>query len=126
MAERRPAKGLLGGMLGLFGTPWTVSAEESAGDGGSEGAGTEPDDEGAPCFAQWRDAGEIEHVFAHFRLRLRVRVGRTAAEKSSDAGEWIEPGEISTEAFPSIFAKAVRAALQADKESSSSQGGGPA
>jgi A/G-specific adenine glycosylase len=47
---RRPAKGLLGGMLALPEEP--------------------------PAAVEWADAGEIEHVFTHFALTLRVQAAR--------------------------------------------------
>ncbi len=50
---RRPAKGLLGGMLALPEEP--------------------------PAEVEWADAGEIQHVFTHFALTLRVRAARMAA-----------------------------------------------
>lgn len=87
---RRPAKGLLGGMLGLPTTAW---------------AGARPDALGeAPVVADWRRVGEIEHVFTHFHLTLEV----WAAE-----GEALE-GAVWTrdlDALPSVFRKAARLAL---------------
>jgi A/G-specific adenine glycosylase len=50
---RRPDKGLLGGMLAL--------------------------PETAPATVEWREAGEIQHVFTHFALTLAVRAARVAA-----------------------------------------------
>ncbi len=49
---RRPDKGLLGGMLAL--------------------------PEEAPAMVNWREAGEIQHVFTHFALTLTVRAARVA------------------------------------------------
>jgi A/G-specific adenine glycosylase len=49
---RRPAKGLLGGMLAL------------------------PED--PPAEVVWADAGEIQHIFTHFALTLRVQAARGA------------------------------------------------
>jgi len=51
--EKRPDKGLLGGMMGL------------------------PDT--APVAADWRPGGEVEHVFTHFALTVEVFVARVAA-----------------------------------------------
>ena len=62
LLERRPAKGLLGGMLGLPGTDWT------------EGREIVP---APPIAAEWDDAGaEVRHTFTHFHLRLGIEVAR--------------------------------------------------
>ncbi len=61
LLRKRPAKGLLGGMDELPGTPWRDSAWNEA------EAMTF-----APHPAGWRDVGEVRHVFTHFELRLTV------------------------------------------------------
>jgi A/G-specific adenine glycosylase len=91
---RRPARGLLGGMLALptsvwRAEPWTDAEDLAA----------------APVSAVWREAGEIDHGFTHFTLTLRI----FRAE-----GEWA--GAIWTprsgiEAMPSVFLKAARRGL---------------
>ena len=55
LLERRPDKGLLGGMLGIPGDGWD-------GQGGP-----------APAAADWQDIGEVRHTFTHFHLILTVR-----------------------------------------------------
>ncbi len=55
--EKRPDKGLLGGMLGWPGTHW---AQEHA---------TE-----APFNAEWDELGDVRHTFTHFHLVLTVHV----------------------------------------------------
>lgn len=89
--ERRPEKGLLGGMLGLPGTPWT----EEAGDALSH----------APAKTKWRKAGAIEHVFTHFRLTLDVYTGDApkSFRRKSDQ-QWIAPGQAK---LPTVMKKAV-------------------
>jgi A/G-specific adenine glycosylase len=58
LLERRPDKGLLGGMLGWPGSDW--------GDAPSERP---------PLDADWRDPGaEVRHTFTHFHLRLQLRI----------------------------------------------------
>ncbi len=52
LLERRPPKGLLGGMMALPEAP--------------------------PVKAQWRSAGEIRHVFTHFSLTLRIKLAVVA------------------------------------------------
>ncbi len=90
---RRPPKGLLGGMLGLptsewRAAPWTDAEAEAA----------------APVEANWRDAGEIDHVFTHFALTLRV----LRAEGTMEA-EWTPRAGL--DALPSVFLKAAKAGL---------------
>ncbi|NEY90169.1 A/G-specific adenine glycosylase [Tabrizicola oligotrophica] len=60
LVERRPERGLLGGMLGFPGDAW---------DGGGGPA---------PVSANWTDAGEVRHTFTHFHLQLRVMVATGA------------------------------------------------
>jgi A/G-specific adenine glycosylase len=90
---RRPPKGLLGGMLALPTSDWTHAPL-------SRGQALDA----APVLADWRAAGEIEHVFTHFSLTLRV----LKAEGQMDA-IWTSQAEL--EALPSVFLKAARRAL---------------
>ncbi len=56
LMERRPDKGLLGGMLGWPGSDWTDAPESSP-----------------PFPAEWRQlSGEVRHTFTHFHLILRI------------------------------------------------------
>jgi A/G-specific adenine glycosylase len=88
---RRPAKGLLGGMLGLPTSDWNAAPLSDA-----EAIAS------APTVAEWRRAGEVEHVFTHFALTL------TVYEASGDMeAEWI--GDLSV--LPSVFLKAARVAF---------------
>jgi A/G-specific adenine glycosylase len=91
---RRPARGLLGGMLGLptsdwRAEPWTRAEAIAA----------------APVAADWRPAGEIRHVFTHFALTLAVY----RAEGDWPAAIWTPRAEL--EAMPSVFLKAAKKAL---------------
>jgi A/G-specific adenine glycosylase len=79
---RRPAKGLLGGMLALPESP--------------------------PLAAEWADAGEIQHVFTHFALTLRVRAARTAVLPD---GALREPAKNAP--LPSVMRKALDAGRRA-------------
>ena len=73
---RRPAKGLLGGMLAL--------------------------PEERPAQAAWRDAGAVDHVFTHFSLTMQLR----CAEGEADAaGLWWPVERISEAGLPTLFAK---------------------
>lgn len=93
---RRPAKGLLGGMLGLptsdwRGVPWTEAEAVAA----------------APVSAAWRPAGEIEHLFTHFALTLTVM----RAETDEGSPDWVWTPRSGLDALPSVFLKAARAGL---------------
>lgn len=88
LLERRPDKGLLGGMLGLPGSDW---AEGEAGD-----------IESAPAKSVWRERGEVRHVFTHFSLALTVWQGALAGQRPK--GQWVEVGNV--DGLPSVFAKA--------------------
>ena len=88
---RRPDKGLLGGMLGLPTSDWTAAPPT--------------DLQGAPAGAAWREAGEIEHVFTHFSLTLRVLL----AEGETTGVVWTARSGLG--ALPSVFLKAARLAL---------------
>jgi A/G-specific adenine glycosylase len=89
---RRPPKGLLGGMLGLPTSEWRGAALSEA-----EALAA------APAKATWRSAGEVEHVFTHFSLSLRVM----RAEGDADDVIWTR----DLGALPSVFLKAARAGL---------------
>ena len=75
---RRPAKGLLGGMLAL-----PVEAE--------------------PCPAAWEEAGTVEHVFTHFALTMRLLC---AVETDAQVGgEWWPVNRLAEAGLPTLFAK---------------------
>ncbi len=87
LTERRPERGLLGGMLALPSTGWAAS----------------PPDPAPPFEADWRPAGEVRHTFTHFHLRLAVLWTRVE----------VLPGEAPPAAeaeavMPTVFAKASR------------------
>ena len=76
---RRPARGLLGGMLAL-----------------------PTDSEGAPAEAQWREAGSVDHVFTHFALTMTLLCA-DAEERPS--GTWWPIERIGEAGLPTLFAK---------------------
>ena len=73
---RRPARGLLGGMLALPEEP--------------------------PAAADWEDAGAVEHVFTHFSLTMALLCARTAARPE---GHWHPAATIAEAGLPTLFAK---------------------
>lgn len=74
---RRPAEGLLGGMLALPEAP--------------------------PADAGWEEAGSVSHVFTHFALEMRVLCAE--APRRID-GLWHPVHAIAEAGLPTVFAKA--------------------
>jgi len=101
LARRRPPRGLLGGMTEFFGTDW----REGRGD--ERGEAWAPDFAAAPCArANWRLAGEIDHVFTHFALRLSVFVAAAPADfEAPENGFWIAARDLEAAALPSVMRK---------------------
>ncbi len=99
---RRPARGLLGGMLALPTGPWTE-------------AGDAPGLAGAPADGAWADAGHVRHIFTHFALDLRVVVLRDP-RAARCAGEWWPVDAIADAGMPTLFAKAAERAMAARVE----------
>ena len=75
---RRPAKGLLGGMLAL------------------------PTD-APPAKAAWREAGSVDHVFTHFTLNMRLLCAE--AEGEAPEGLWHPIPELGEAGLPTLFAR---------------------
>nr|WP_233355630.1 A/G-specific adenine glycosylase [Henriciella litoralis] len=93
LTERRPDKGLLGGMLGLPTSSWV--------------------EEGEPASADWlpdeaEQIGDVRHVFTHFELRLSVF--SSAEGLPVHKGDWT-PVEKAADGLPSVFRKALKLAL---------------
>ena len=88
LVEKRPEKGLLGGMLGFPGDAW-------------DGAGG-----GAPLDVLWRDAGEVRHTFTHFHLILQVRTA--LGNGNPERGQFIT--DFRPDDLPTLMRKAWDAA----------------
>ena len=99
---RRPAKGLLGGMLALPSGDWS-------GGTGSSGAGA---GDGVPGPADWQEAGAVDHVFTHFALHLRLFCAR--ASRRCD-GLWWPIERLGDAGLPTVFAKAAARAANWQK-----------
>ena len=87
MTERRPDKGLLGGMLGLPTSDWAEALPATK----------------FPSQANWEAVGEVRHVFTHFALTLTVWRAE-AAQPLTDLQQ-------TENALPRIFVKALKLAL---------------
>jgi len=90
LLERRPDKGLLGGMLGWPGGDWAETATEAP-----------------PIDAPWRDPGaEVRHTFTHFHLRLALRVADLPASATPRTGQFIPHHAFRPGQLPTVMRKA--------------------
>ena len=90
--RQRGPKGMLAKMTEVPGSDWL-------------------DAKAAPSFpvaAAWRPAGEVVHVFTHFRLTLSVWSAETG--EALDEGWWSAREALSGEALPSLFRKVLKQA----------------
>lgn len=88
LTETRPERGLLGGMMGLPTSDWADSLSEPK----------------FPMPSDWREIGQVRHVFTHFSLTLNVW---QAQLEDFDAKT---PLAIAADHLPSVFAKALKLA----------------
>ena len=93
LVERRPGRGLLGGMMGFPGGGW-------------DGAEAAP-----PLDAEWRNAGEVRHTFTHFHLILQVMTAETEAPPRR--GAWAKMPDFHPSDLPTLMRKAHDLALPA-------------
>jgi A/G-specific adenine glycosylase len=90
LLERRPDKGLLGGMLGWPGSDWVDTSE--------------PLPTGAlPINTQWTQlAGDVRHTFTHFHLILTVMQAQVPAETK---GTFVAPTDFRPSDLPTVMRK---------------------
>ena len=98
LLQRRPPRGLLGGMTELPGTPWRGEAWTDA-----------EADVLAPLPADWRPVGQVRHGFTHFALTLAVRGARCDEVPAATlAGRFLRPMDaLEGEALPTLMRKAL-------------------
>jgi A/G-specific adenine glycosylase len=90
LLERRPEKGLLGGMLGWPGSDWGDAPQEAP-----------------PLQTNWRDPGlEVRHTFTHFHLRLSLRLAEVGADTQPDRGSFVPRAEFRPADLPTVMRKA--------------------
>ncbi|MDE4132316.1 A/G-specific adenine glycosylase [Phaeobacter sp. QD34_3] len=91
LLERRPDKGLLGGMLGWPGSEWN-----------------EVPDPAAPFEADWQDLGaEVRHTFTHFHLILQVMRAELPEDFAPKTGqEMIARHDFRPSDLPTVMRKA--------------------
>ena len=88
LMERRPDKGLLGGMLGWPGSEWREEAVQG-----------DP-----PMEGDWREVGDIRHTFTHFHLELAVFVAESV-EGEAEIGSFLPRTEFSPSDLPTVMRK---------------------
>ncbi|MFD1156553.1 A/G-specific adenine glycosylase [Roseovarius aestuarii] len=89
LLERRPDKGLLGGMLGWPGSDW------------SEAPAPAP-----PLQANWQTLpDEARHTFTHFHLRLRIDVTIINGPVDPEIGEFIPRQRFKPSELPTVMRK---------------------
>lgn len=101
LLERRPGRGLLGGMLGWPGSDWNEAPQEAP-----------------PLVADWRRLpGEVRHTFTHFHLRLSLRLASVAMEAEPTRGQFLSDTRFRATDLPTVMKKAfdlAQTALVAD------------
>ena len=104
LLRKRPAKGLLAGMMEIPASEWRVGPMPKL----SSVRGQ------APAKARWKLLpGTIRHTFSHFNLELRAAV---ATSSSPCAGRWVKPGRMKHEALPSVMSKIIVHAQKAEED----------
>ena len=90
LLERRPDRGLLGGMLGWPGSDWI------------EGVPTEA----PPIKADWQALGaEARHTFTHFHLLLEVRIATVPQDAHPEHGEFLDTAAFRPSDLPTVMRK---------------------
>ena len=86
LVERRPERGLLGGMLGFPSTLWDGSSAD------------------APVAADWLPVGDVHHTFTHFHLILTVLCATT--DTPPDRGFYLDAPALLPSDLPTLMRKA--------------------
>ena len=90
LLERRPDRGLLGGMLGWPGSEWGDTALEAP-----------------PLVADWQTLPtEVRHTFTHFHLVLTVKTATVADREPPATGFFLPRSEFRPSDLPTVMRKA--------------------
>jgi A/G-specific adenine glycosylase len=99
LLRRRPANGLLGGMMEVPSSEWVSGALDRA-----------AAEQAAPVSARWSALpGVVRHSFTHFDLELMVLTGKTRQTKAD--GVWVQPDALGAQALPTVMKKVIAFAL---------------
>ena len=94
LLERRPQKGLLGGMLGWPGSDWCAKLRDTP-----------------PISADWTLANsEIKHTFTHFHLRLTLCTSTVEMDVTAQIGTFVPTTDFNRTDLPTVMRKAYDAA----------------
>ncbi len=89
LLERRPKKGLLGGMLGWPSSEWAESPRPAP-----------------PLDADWQKLNtEVRHTFTHFHLRLSVQTAHISETNTPENGLFIPAHTFDPSALPTVMRK---------------------
>lgn len=98
LLETRPNKGLLGGMLALPSTQWSVTAPESA----------------APISTNWQVLpNPVRHTFTHFHLLLTIHIATADQGQNPDRGVFVPTTSFLPSTLPTVMRKAYRLGIDA-------------
>ncbi len=102
LMARRANKGLLGGMLVFPSIGWDAPNDSKL-----------PDILPPATQQKWQPlAGEVVHVFTHFRLTLKVHAQTAPKNWRKPKGfQWVHPRDFSAEALPSVMRKIAKHTL---------------
>ena len=89
LLERRPAGGLLGGMLGWPGSGWETASQLPP-----------------PCDGDWRRAGQVRHALTHLKLLLQVKTADLPLTAAPERGQFVDRTGFSPDDLPSLMRKA--------------------
>ncbi|MBL4767149.1 MAG: A/G-specific adenine glycosylase [Rhodobacteraceae bacterium] len=90
LLERRPDKGLLGGMLGWPGSVWGDQAKDAP-----------------PCVASWVTLpAEVRHTFTHFHLILTVKWATLSMAETTDGWLYLSKHQFRPSDLPTVMRKA--------------------
>ncbi len=90
LLERRPERGLLGGMLGWPGSDWNEAPVAAP-----------------PLAADWQLLpAEARHTFTHFHLRLAVEVADVPLNQAPARGAFVPPEAFRPSDLPTVMRKA--------------------
>ncbi len=106
LIQRRPEKGLLGGMMELPSTNWVDRSEHQ------KLTSAEKIEQSSVILPDWDLLnGSVKHTFTHFHLYLDIMVGnahQTNEVIKSNKAIWISKDDIGNYALPSLMQKVVK------------------